>query len=177
MEITSVDNFLHYYRNVRERTMRVAAVIPPEKIEWAYRDGKWTLGDILRHLAAIERYMWAETVQGNPPRYAGCGRDLADGYGAVIAYMRSTHEESCAIFAALTEAELQTKCITPADAPVTTWKWLRALCEHEIHHRGQLYTYLGMLDVETPPLYGLTSEQVAAKAQTVLLKRSPDTGS
>jgi uncharacterized damage-inducible protein DinB len=34
--------------------------------------------------------------------------------------------------------------------------------EHECHHRGQIYLYLGMLGVPTPPLYGLTSEQVRA---------------
>ena len=36
--------------------------------------------------------------------------------------------------------------------------------EHEIHHRGQIYTMLGMLDVPTPPLYGMTAAQVQAKA-------------
>ena len=33
--------------------------------------------------------------------------------------------------------------------------------EHEIHHRGQLYTMLGMLNVPTPPIYGLTSDDSA----------------
>jgi uncharacterized damage-inducible protein DinB len=32
--------------------------------------------------------------------------------------------------------------------------------EHEIHHRGQLYTMLAMLNVPTPPLYGMTSSEV-----------------
>ena len=34
------------------------------------------------------------------------------------------------------------------------------MVEHEIHHRGQLYLYLGMLGVPTQPIFGLTSEQV-----------------
>ncbi len=37
------------------------------------------------------------------------------------------------------------------------------MIEHEIHHRGQSYLYLLMLDVETPPLYGLTSEKFLKK--------------
>jgi hypothetical protein len=36
------------------------------------------------------------------------------------------------------------------------------MVEHEIHHRGQVYIYLSLLGVATPPLYGLTSEQVPA---------------
>ena len=50
--------------------------------------------------------------------------------------------------------------MTPAGAEITVWKWLRSMIEHEIHHRGQIYTYLHLLEQESPPLYGLTSEQV-----------------
>ena len=34
------------------------------------------------------------------------------------------------------------------------------MVEHEVHHRGQIYLMLNMLGVATPPLFGLTSEQV-----------------
>ena len=39
------------------------------------------------------------------------------------------------------------------------------MVEHEIHHRGQIYMYLGILGIETPPIYGLTSEEVRARSQ------------
>ena len=42
----------------------------------------------------------------------------------------------------------------------------RARVEHEVHHRGQIYIYLGMLGVKTPALYGLTSEEVKARSQS-----------
>ncbi len=64
------------------------------------------------------------------------------------------------IFSRLSDADLQRKCPTPAGAEIRTAKWLRAMVEHEIHHRGQLYLYLGMLGVPTQPIFGLTSEQV-----------------
>lgn len=57
--------------------------------------------------------------------------------------------------------DLNGKCQTPMGTPITVWKWLRALIKHEVHHRGNIYTYLGMLEIPTPPLYGLTSEEVA----------------
>jgi hypothetical protein len=34
----------------------------------------------MRHLATVERYMFAENMQGKPSRYPGHGRELADGY-------------------------------------------------------------------------------------------------
>jgi hypothetical protein len=33
MEITTISPFLKYFDNVRERTMRVAGCIPPDKID------------------------------------------------------------------------------------------------------------------------------------------------
>ena len=144
--------------------MRVARCIPADKIGWTYADGKFTLGDLLRHIAVAERYMWAENVQGRPARYTTHAKELADGLESVLALMERLHAESMDIFSRLTSEDLQRKCTTPGAAPITVWKWLRLVAEHEIHHRGQIYLYLGMLGVATPPLYGLTSEQVRARS-------------
>jgi uncharacterized damage-inducible protein DinB len=164
MEIRSVSQFLEYWAGLRTRTRRVAACIPPDKVEWTHRAGAFTLGDQVRHLASIERYMYAETVAGRPSRYQGCGRELADGYDAVLEYLDRLDAEARGIIGALQDADLQRKCETPAGAPITTWKWLRAMCEHEAHHRGQIYLMLSILGVATPPLFGLTSEEVRARS-------------
>ena len=163
MEIASIEPFLHYFGSVRERTMRVARCIPADKIDWTYAPEKFTLGDILRHLAVGERFMWAENAQGHAARYTTHGKELADGLENVLAFMERLHAESVAIFSKLSNEDLQRKCMTPGNAPITVWKWLRLMTEHEIHHRGQIYLYLSMLGVPTPALYGLTSEQVRAR--------------
>ena len=164
MEILDLGIFLEYWESVFARTTRVLRALPPEHIEWTHATGRWTIGDIAWHLVNIERDMYAETVTGRPSRYAGHGRAYADGYEAVMAFRAARHAESMAIFAALTPQQLAGKSITPAGTPITTWKWLRAMVEHEAHHRGQLYLMLGMLGVQTPPIYGLTEEEVAARA-------------
>jgi uncharacterized damage-inducible protein DinB len=78
--------------------------------------------------------------------------------------MDRLHAESLALFGQLSDEDLQRKCLTPAGTPITTWKWLRAMVEHESHHRGQIYLMLGMLGVKTTPLFGLTAEEVQARA-------------
>ncbi len=83
----------------------------------------------------------------------------------MISYYDLLHDESMAIFRELKPEDLSRKCITPNGTPITTWKWLRAMVEHEVHHRGQIYTYLGMLEVGVPPIYGLTSEEVARRSE------------
>jgi uncharacterized damage-inducible protein DinB len=164
MIISTIDGFLAYVDSVRGRTRRVVECIPPDRVEWTHRDGAFTLGDMVRHLGAAERYMFAETARGNTSAYPGHGRDLADGYDAVLAYLNRTHEESLAIYRSLTPEALAGRCTTPAGTSITTWKWLRAMVEHEIHHRGQIYLMLGILGVRTPPLYGLTEEQLRERS-------------
>jgi len=164
MEIRSVQPFLQYFESVRARTMRVAKCIPPDKLDWTYAPGKFTLGDLLRHLAVAERYMWVETLSGRPSRYTSHGKELADKYENVIAFVERLHSESAEILSKFTDEDLLQKCKTPDGAEITKWKWLRLMVEHEIHHRGQIYLYLAILGVPTPPLYGLTSEQVRARS-------------
>jgi uncharacterized damage-inducible protein DinB len=123
-----------------------------------------TLGDLVRHIATIERFMFAETVAERPSRYAGCGKELADGYEQVLEFAERLHRESGEIFSRLSPQELNRKCTTPEGTAITAWKWLRAMVEHEIHHGGQIYLCFSMLGVPTPPLYGLTSEQVRERS-------------
>jgi len=160
MEISRIAPFLDYFDKIRERTTRVVTCIPPERIEWRAAEGRFTLGDLARHIAATERYVFAECACGGRNLYAGCGRELADGYDEIIRFMERMHSESMQMLAELTDDQLAEKCQSADGTPITTWKLLRSMVEHEIHHRGELYAYLGLLNVKVPPLYGLTSEQL-----------------
>jgi uncharacterized damage-inducible protein DinB len=165
MEVTTVDEFLRYWERVRERTLRVAQVIPRDRFDWAPREGAFSFADLLRHLAAIERFMFAENAALRPSRYPGHGRELADGPDAVFAYLDTCHRDAVAIFAALTPEDLAKPTTTPGGGGITAWKWMRAMIEHEIHHRGQIYLMLGLLGIHPPQLYGLTEEEVKARSE------------
>ena len=164
MMTPDLSTFLEYLESVHARTRRVVACIPPDAIEWTPALGRWSLGDQVRHLAGIERWMYGETVSGRPSRYGGHGRELADGAEAVLNYYDTLHAEARDIFAALTLIQWSGKATTPAGTPITTWKWLRAMVEHEAHHRGQIYFTLGLLGVPTPPIFGLTEPELLEKS-------------
>lgn len=155
--------FLDYFPKIHARTRKVASCIPADQIDWAPTPRAMTLGDLVRHLAVTERDMWAETVAGRPSRYRTHGRELADGKDAVLAFFDRAHAEAMAIFAALPSEVYRGTCRTPAGAELPVAKWLRSLIEHEVHHRGQIYMMLGVLGVVTPPIFGLTSEEVRAR--------------
>jgi uncharacterized damage-inducible protein DinB len=165
MEVTRIAPFLDYLDRVHERTRRIVTRVPESELEWHAGPDRLTPGELIRHLAGIERFMYAENVHGRPSTYPGHSRDLADGLTKTVAYYDRLHAESRALFASLTDARLLEKCETPAGTPITVGKWLRAMIEHEAHHRGQLYFMLGLRGVATPPIYGLTSEEVQAKSR------------
>src|SRR3954470_22130546 len=109
-----LDDFLHHLARVRERTRRVAACIPAEQVEWTYKPGAFTLGDLVRHIAVTERFIWAETVHNRPVAYVSHGHELAEGRDAVLALFDRLHVESLNQFRALTPSMLEGKCGTPA---------------------------------------------------------------
>lgn len=159
MPVLSNKELVSYLERIRTRTRGVIDCIPPAQIEWRPTEGRFSFGDLVRHIAVIERHMYAEAVAGRPSCYSGESITLANGYDNVLAFMDRLHVESIVIFSSLSDEDLIHKCLTPTGAQVTVWKWLRAMTEHEVHHRGQIYLMLGILGIDVPPLFGLTSEQ------------------
>jgi uncharacterized damage-inducible protein DinB len=84
MEIKSITAFLSYYERTRQITTKVIQVIRHDQLDWAYMPGKFTIADMVRHIAAIERLVFAEVAIGNKPAYKGCGKELVDGYHNIV---------------------------------------------------------------------------------------------
>jgi uncharacterized damage-inducible protein DinB len=173
MEIRDIGEFLNYFNKVHQRTMNVVRAIPPDKMDWQFRQGKFTLGDLVRHMATANRYIFVEVARGNPSAYAGCGKALAATHDEILQFAERLHREDVEILSVFSESDLQRKCTLPDGASITAWKWLRSMIEHEVHHRGQLYIYLSLMEVPSPPLYGMTSEQVRDLSSAALNQNQP----
>ena len=170
-----VGPFLAWFQSVRRRTRALAEVIPEDLMEQPAVPGRFTPGDLVRHIAATERWMWAENARLRPSRYPGHGTDLAEGKVAVLWYLDEMHAQTVEILEGMTATDLQRRCTTVGGVEITVWKWLRLMVEHEIHHRGQLYEILGVLGVRTPSLYGLTEAQVKDRSHPTSVEGEPTT--
>lgn len=153
-----------YLRRMHERTGRVIALIPVDRFDWSPAEGAFSFADLLRHTAAIERYTFAENALGLPSRYPGHGPELARTREEVLDFCDRCNAETLDLLGPLSSERLLGLCKTPGGASLSTWKWLRSMFEHHAHHRGQIYLMLRMLGVATPPMYGLTSEQVRERS-------------
>src|SRR5690349_9874328 len=94
MEIQNPAEFLKYSGKVHERTMNVVRAIRPDQVDWSFRPGKFTLGDVVRHIAASNRYIFIEVVRGNRSAYQGCGKELAASFAEIVDFSERLHREN-----------------------------------------------------------------------------------
>jgi uncharacterized damage-inducible protein DinB len=163
------EEFRNYWSRVRTRTQAVVACVPDDRIDWSPGSGAMTFGDVSRHLALTERWLFVEVACGRLSRYESHDGRWGTTLGEVRTLMTRLHGESQELLAAFSQIDWDRPVATPAGASMAAWKWLRAMCEHEAHHRGQLYLMLRLCGIATPPIFGMTSEAVAGASMRARL--------
>jgi uncharacterized damage-inducible protein DinB len=163
--IGSVREFSEYFDGVRRRTVGFFRMIPPEQIDWAPKPGEYTCGDIIRHVAVSES-MFAGVVAEGVWRYDGHERARGASREQALALLDARHALarralSTTVDAALAESR---PALEPGGRPIRGWRVLMAMCEHEVHHRSQLASYLTLMGVDAPDIFGLGVEDVARLA-------------
>jgi hypothetical protein len=91
MEIRDPQEFLRYFEKIHQRTMNVVRAIPSDKVDWGFRPDKFTLGDLVRHIAASNRYIFLEVAKGNRSSYDGCGQEYGASYDEIVAFTERLH--------------------------------------------------------------------------------------
>ena len=162
--MNSIAEAVMYLNKIHGRTRRVVEAMPPEHWEYSYRAGRFTFGDLARHIAATKRYLFTENICSRPSRYPGHGPEITGGR-TPLEFLDAMHADAMQQLQTLTAEQFAGECTTVAGAKLPVRKLLELMAEHEIHHRGQLYVYLAMLDIPAPPLYGLTEGEVKERSQ------------
>ena len=159
--IASAAAFADYFDGVRRRSRGFFEAIPSGRVDWAPKDGEYTCGDIVRHVAATERMFVGAVVDGRW-RYPGHERTLALTLEAALAVLDAAHAECGPRLRGLAAGELAAlrPPLEPGARPVHAWRLLLAMVEHEVHHRSQLASYLTWMGLEAPDVFGLGVEDV-----------------
>jgi uncharacterized damage-inducible protein DinB len=160
--IASAREFAEYFDGVRRRTVGFFRTIPAEMIDWTPKPGEYTCGDIVRHLAASES-MFTGVVTDGVWRYDGHERALGATREEALALLEARHAAARGALVRAGDAALAAArpALEPGGRPIRGWRVLMAMCEHEVHHRSQLASYLTLMGVEAPDIFGLGVEDVA----------------
>jgi uncharacterized damage-inducible protein DinB len=159
--IESMNSFLGYFESVRRRTLNFCNAVPEAQIDWAPRHDEFTCGDIVRHLAASEQ-MFTMVVLTGRWFYPGHERSLGPDLPGALAYLDASHTSAVASLGSLSNDALADLRDVIGGRPIKIWRVLMLMVEHEIHHRSQIGSYLSLMGVDPPQLYGLHLEEVIA---------------
>ncbi len=163
--IQTIPAFINYFDGIRNRTLNYINTLPVDKIDWLPRAGELTCGDIIRHMASGEK-MFCGVVANGRWEYGGHDKNLAATRDELLAYLAKIHGESMNLLRAVDDAQLNQPRPALKGGSVKAWRWLMAMVEHEIHHRSQLSSYLSMMGIQPPHIYGLGIEDIVALTTT-----------
>lgn len=153
--------FADYFDGVRRRTLAAARAVPDEAMNWSPRAGEYTAGDILRHLASAQQ-MYLRAFQGEGWHYSGHPPRLAPDKAAALSLLEERQREFDTALRMASSDALNARREDLAGRPLSAWRILMLLVEHEVHHRSQLTGYIAMLGARPPHIFGIGVEELPA---------------
>ncbi len=147
-----LESYIKNWNRIHHQTVNVMKVAPNDKYDWKPCDSAMTLGELMHHLYEAEVGLVEATITGVFPKERLSAINNTE---ELIAAFDKAHEDVIAKVAALTPEQLS-ESVAPfgPDKAMPRMALLHLIHEHEIHHRGQLYTYLRTAGAEVPPLFG-----------------------
>lgn len=152
-----------YFQAVHGITRRAIAALGDDGLAFRPKPGMRSARELIFHVYTQEKLlaeaarggrMTMETAEASNPESAAGAAECArlTTVDAVQAYADACHAALDTTFRALSGEDLQ----RPVESPFGSypaWRFLAFAYDEHWHHRGQLYTYLRLLDREPPMLY------------------------
>jgi len=150
MSCPETEHFVNNWNRIHKQTARALAAAPDDQLDWRPGEGMFTLRELVRHIPEAESALVHTALAGTMQK-GELDLSTASVEEIVRAYKES-HERLVAEVAKLTREQLN-EDIEAFGRTMRRVVLLWAMTEHEIHHRGQYYTYLHLAGVKPPPLY------------------------
>lgn len=157
--------YLDEIRREAATTRRLIEVLPEAKLGWKPHPKSQSLGELARHVVTLPGGI-AQMLSADAFDFARIEKRVAPPTSKVelLAALEQGVRDADAAFSRWDAAELG-----------RTWRMLKdgvekmampkamalrsLLCNHLVHHRGQLTVYLRLLDVPLPSVYGPTADE------------------
>ena len=150
MSSPDTERFVRNWNRIHKETSRVIRSAPDDKLEWRPKEGMFTLRELIGHMPQAElvlaRSALAGSTQEIPLDFSNrAANEIADIFD-------NQHDQLSGEVSKLTADQL-TQEVEFHGRRMRRSVLLRGMTEHEIHHRGQLYTYYRLAGIEGPNLH------------------------
>ena len=142
--------FVSNWNRIHKDTSRVLRAAPDEKLDWRPKEGMFTLRELIGHIPQAEAVLVRSALVGATQKVSFDFSNL--GAEEIAGRFDSQHDELVSEVSKLTAEELKEE-VEFHGRTLRRGVLLWFMTEHEIHHRGQLYTYYRLAEIEPPNLH------------------------
>jgi uncharacterized damage-inducible protein DinB len=151
MSSPETERLVRDWNRIHKQTARALEAAPDDRLDWKPGEGMFTLRQLVTHIPEAEAAIARSALAGSMQKVK-LGLEQAS-VAEIVALFDAQHDRLAEEVSKLTLEQLKEK-IEAFGRQMSRLALLRGLIEHEIHHRGQLFTYLRLAGVEPPALYG-----------------------
>ena len=151
MSCPETEHFVSNWNRIHKQTARVLEAAPEDKLDWRPKEGMFTLRELIRHIPEAELTIGRSALAGSMQKKE---IDLSkSSVSEIVQTFNANHDQLAEDVSKLTLDELNEE-IEAFGRKMRRVVLLWGMTEHEIHHRGQLFTYYRLAGIEPPNLYG-----------------------
>lgn len=144
------ERFVSNWNRIHKDTSRVLRAAPDEKLGWRPKEGMFTLRELIGHISQAEVVLVRSALAGSAQKISFDFSSLST--EEIAGRFDAQHEELLGEVAKLTAEQLKEQVEFHGHTlPRGSLLWFAT--EHEIHHRGQLFTYYRLAEIEAPNLH------------------------
>jgi uncharacterized damage-inducible protein DinB len=144
------DRFVSNWNRIHKDTARVLRAAPDEKLGWRPKEGMFTLRELIGHIAQAEVVLVRSALAGSTQKISFDFSSLSANEIADI--FDTQHEQLVSEVTKLAGEQLKEE-VEFHGHNLRRGVLLWFATEHEIHHRGQLFTYYRLADIQAPNLH------------------------
>ena len=149
MSSPDTERLVSNWNRIHKDTSRVLRAAPDDKLDWRPKDDMFTMRELIGHIPQAElvlvRSALAGSTQKVPFDFSRSAEEIATAFD-------SQHAELAREVSTLTAEQLKEE-VEFHGKRLRRGVLLAFVTEHEIHHRGQLYTYYRLAGIEPPNLH------------------------
>jgi len=141
-------NLMRYWRNVRRLTIKLLDEFPPDKFDFRPTAEVMTVSQLFRHILEVELYIRRGFIEGTWAKAADPAASFFE-KDMLRDKLKYEHRRTLEMLSGVPDGKFMAVSSTPF-GEITGEILIQVAIDEEIHHRGNLYTYLRCIG-RTPP--------------------------
>lgn len=150
MPSTETERFVKTWNRLHSETSRVLKAAPDDKLDWRPKDDMFTMRELISHIPQAQDVLARSALTGTSQKSQF---DFSNRTAPEITDMFDAQHAALVNEVSQLTTEQLNEQVEFHGRTLRRIALLWFMTEHEIHHRGQLFTYLRLAGIEPPNIH------------------------